>query len=178
MPRLFVGLEIPDIVRMQLGQVGGPLPGARWIDTDDLHLTLRFAGDLGNRQADELVGFLDDIHGPPFELKLTEFGAFGGREPRVIHASADGGPTLDQLQRATDRAARSAGLALEPRPFRAHVTLARLRGTSADVVADFLGSRARLVVEPFPVERFVLYSSRPRVGGGPYVIEHEFALRW
>ena len=176
MPRLFVGLELPDMVRLRLGLVGGPLPGAKWVEPDDMHLTLRFAGDIDNRQADELVGFLDEIDLPRFELTIRDVGAFGGREPRVIWAGAEGGPALDQLQRAVERACRSAGLAPEPRAFKPHVTLARLRGASPDIVARFLGSRLRLAVEPFTVERFVLFSSRPRVGGGPYVAENVFPL--
>jgi RNA 2',3'-cyclic 3'-phosphodiesterase len=176
MPRLFVGLELSEPVRLRLSLVGGPLPGAKWIEPESLHLTLRFAGDIDNRVADELVGFLDEIDMPSFEISIREVGAFGGREPRVIYAGVEGGPALEQLQRATERAARSAGLPPEPRSFKPHVTLARLKGTSPDVVAHFLGSRAGLTIPPFPVERFALFSSRPRVGGGPYVVESVFPL--
>jgi 2'-5' RNA ligase len=176
MPRLFIGLELPEIVRMRLGLVSGPLPGARWIEPEDMHLTLRFAGDMDNRQADELVGFLEGIETEPFEITIREVGAFGGREPRVIFAGTDPNPRLDALQRAVERACRSAGLAPEPRAFKPHVTLARLKGTKPDVVARFLGSRAGLVIGPITVDRFVLFSSKPRVGGGPYVVESVFPL--
>lgn len=176
MPRLFIGLELPELVRMRLGLVRGPLPGAKWIEPEDMHLTLRFAGDIDNRQADELVGFLDDIEMPHFELTVRDLGVFGGRDPRVIWAGADGGQPLEQLQRAVERACRSAGLEPEPKAFKPHITLARLRGASADVVARFLGSRPSLSTAPFTVERFVLYSSKPRVGGGPYLVENVFPL--
>lgn len=176
MPRLFVGLELPEMVRIRLGLVRGPLPGAKWIEPEDMHITLRFAGEVDNRQADELVGFLDGINAAPFEVTVREVGAFGGREPRMIWAGIEGGPQLDQLQRAVERACRATGLEPEPRTFKPHVALARLRGTSPEVVARFLGSRARLAIEPFQVERFVLFSSKPRVGGGPYVVENVFPL--
>ena len=176
MPRLFVGLELPELVRMRLGLVRGPLPGAKWIEAEDMHLTLRFAGDIDNRQADELVGFLDEIDVDRFELTVRDLGVFGGRDPRVLWAGADGGAALDQLQRAVERACRSAGLEPEPKAFKAHITLARLRGAAPDIVARFLGSRLTLAVAPFTVERFVLYSSKPRVGGGPYVVENVFPL--
>ena len=176
MPRLFVGLELPEMVRMRLGLVRGPLPGAKWIDPEDMHITLRFAGDVDNRQADELVGFLDGIQLEPFEVMIREVGAFGGRDPRVIWAGIEAGPELDNLQRAVERACRSAGLAPEPRAFKPHVTLARLKGASPDVVARFLGSRGSLVIGPITVDRFVLFSSKPRVGGGPYVVENVFPL--
>ncbi|MEZ5856104.1 MAG: RNA 2',3'-cyclic phosphodiesterase [Hyphomicrobiaceae bacterium] len=177
MPRLFIGLELPESVRFRLSLVSGPMPGARWIEPDNMHVSLRFAGDVDNRVADELVGFLDDIEVPAFSLVVREIGAFGGREPRIIYAGVDGGPVLEQLQRATERACRSAGLPPETRTFRPHVTLARLKGTSPDIVARFLESRAHLKIEPFEVSRFVLFSSRPRVGGGPYVVENEFPLQ-
>lgn len=176
MPRLFIGLELPEMVRIRLGLVSGPVPGAKWVDPADMHLTLRFAGDIDNRQADELVGFLDEIDVPRFDIAIREVGVFGGREPRVIWAGVDADPHLEQLQRAVERACRSAGLPPEPRAFKPHVTLARLRGANSDVVARFLGSRARLTIQPFPIERFVLFSSKPRVGGGPYVVENVFQL--
>lgn len=176
MPRLFVGLELPEMVRMRLGLVRGPLPGAKWIDPEDMHITLRFAGDIENRQADELVGFLDGIEMTPFQIMIREVGAFGGREPRSIHAGIEASPELDQLQRAVERACRSAGLAPEPRAFKPHVTLARLRGTKPDVVARFLGSRGSLAIGPLTVDQFALFSSKPHVGGGPYVVENVFPL--
>ena len=177
MLRLFAGLEIPEQHRLQLSFVRNPLPGAKWVAAEDLHLTLRFAGDIDNRTAEDFAGFLGQIAQEPFELRLTEVAAFGGREPRIIHAAADGGAALEALQRATERAARSAGLPVEPHSFKPHVTLARLRGTQPEVVARFLGSRRPLMLEPFAVTQFALFSSRPTNGGGPYVIEEVFPLQ-
>lgn len=177
MLRLFAAIEIPETHRLRLSMVAGPLPGAKWIDRDDLHLTLRFAGDIDNRTASDFADMLAGIAIAPFAVRITELGAFGGREPRTIHAVVDGGERLEALQRATDRAARAAGIEAEPRTYKPHVTLARLRGTSSDIVARFLGSRDRLDLEPFTVDRFVLFSSKPKVGGGPYVVEETFDLR-
>lgn len=176
MPRLFVGLELPEDIRERLALVRGPLPGAKWVEPEALHITLRFAGDVDNRTADEFAGFLASIDGDPFELHITGLGAFGGNDPRTIHAEVSGGLALEHLQRACERAARSAGIPPEPKAFSPHVTLARLRHTPAEVVARFLGGRGRLRIAPFEVSRFVLYSSRPRQGGGPYVIEEAYPL--
>ncbi|MBS0241873.1 MAG: RNA 2',3'-cyclic phosphodiesterase [Proteobacteria bacterium] len=176
MPRLFVGLEIPESLRVRLGLIGGPLPGARWIEPAHMHITLRFIGDISNPTADELVGFLDQIDAKAFSLSIRDVGAFGGRDPRIIWAGVEDCEPLMQLQRAIERAARSAGLPPETQAFKPHVSLARLKGTRPDAVARFLGSRSRLALEPFHVERFVLFSSRPHVGGGPYVTENVFPL--
>lgn len=176
MPRLFVGLELPELLCLRLAAVKGPLPGARWIDPDDMHVTLRFAGDVDNRTADELAGFLANIDLDPFDVRVTGLGSFGGNDPRTIHADVDGGLALEHLQKAVERAARSSGLAPEARAFKPHITLARLKGTPPEVVARFLGSRGRFEPVAFRVDRFVLFSSRPRQGGGPYVVEEAFAL--
>lgn len=176
MPRLFAGIEIPIVQRQQLALLSGPLPGAKWVAAEDMHVTLRFAGDLDNHVADDFAEFLAGIEVPPFEMRITELGVFGGREPRLIYAAAEGGAVMEGLQRATERAARAAGLGPEARNYKPHVSLARLRGTPPEAVARFLGSRGKLVLAPFKVERFVLYSSKPKVGGGPYVIEEAYPL--
>lgn len=175
MPRLFTALELPERVRTRLGLIRGPLVGARWVEPENFHITLRFAGDIDNHTADEFAGFLDDIEMEPFDIRISGLGAFGGRTPRVIWAGVEG-DQLDVLQRAHERAARSAGLEPDPQTYRPHVTLARLRGTRPEAVARFLGSRGAVISEPFRVERFVLFSSRPGSGGGPYVPEQTFPL--
>ncbi len=175
MPRLFTALELPERVRTRLGLIRGPLAGARWVEPENFHITLRFAGDIDNRTADEFAGFLEDIEMDPFEVRISGLGAFGGRTPRVIWAGVEG-DQLHVLQRAHERAARSAGLEPDSQTYRPHITLARLRGARPDAVARFLGSRGALISEPFRIERFVLFSSRPGSGGGPYVPEQAFGL--
>ncbi|MEZ5851068.1 MAG: RNA 2',3'-cyclic phosphodiesterase [Hyphomicrobiaceae bacterium] len=174
MPRLFVGLQIPEAHRLRLSLIRGPLPGARWVEPDNFHMTLFFAGDIDNPQADELVKALDQVAWEPFDLRFTELGAFGGNDPRVVWAGLDGGEGLQNLARGVARAARTAGLPPETRKFVPHVTLARLANSRAEAVARFLASRGRLDMPPFPVDRFVLFSSRPNQGGGPYVVEEAF----
>lgn len=176
MPRLFTGLLLPEAVRDRLAFLRGPLPGARWVEPENFHITLRFAGDIDNRMADEFAGFLDEIAVDAFQMRISGLGSFGGRAPRVIWAGVDGGEPLSVLQRAHERAARSAGLEPNSETFKPHVTLARLRGTRPEAVARFLGSRGGLRLDPFVVDRFVLFSARPGSGGGPYVVEQTYPL--
>ncbi len=176
MLRLFAGLEIPEMHRTRLGLLRSPLVGAKWVEPADMHITLRFAGDIDNRAASDLAEFLAGIHLEPFSIRISGLGVFGGREPRVLWSGVESSEALTALQRATERAARSAGLAPEPQNYKPHVTLARLRGTSAEAVASFLGAHPLLDLPPFPVDRFVLFSSRPKTGGGPYVVEDEYPL--
>lgn len=177
MPRLFTGLELPDALRQQLGRLAIPLPGAKWVEPADLHLTLRFAGDIDNRKAGDFADELAQISVPVFSLSLIGLGAFGGNDPHTIWAAVEAGPELEQLARANERAARAAGLPAETRKFKAHVTLARLRGARADQVARVLERHAAYKSSLITIEQFVLFSSRPSTGGGPYAVEEVYPLQ-
>jgi 2'-5' RNA ligase len=174
MPRLFTAIEIPEAIRLHLSLVRAPLAGAKWIEPEDMHITLRFAGDIDGRTADELVDFLAGVRARPFSVTIAGIGAFGGRDPRVLWAGVEAGEPLEALYRANDRAARCAGLEPEGRAFRPHVTLARMRGGRPPAVARFLGENGGLRTQPFTATRFVLLSARPGSGGGPYVVEAAF----
>jgi 2'-5' RNA ligase len=177
MPRLFTAIEIPRALAERLADLRPPLAGAKWIEAESMHITLRFVGDIDNPAAREFHAALGAVDEAAFELRLAGFGAFGGQQPRALWAGVEENPWLAALARANDRAARVAGLAPEKRPFRPHVTLARLRNTRPESVARVLGELGAFRSEPFPVDRFVLVSSRPKTGGGPYVVEDAFALR-
>jgi len=176
MPRLFVGIELPEHICDLISDLEAPLPGVRWLDSDNLHLTLRFIGDIDNRQARELADFLSGIDVDAFEMQLDGLGTFGGKDPRTLWAGVKADASLDALARACERAARSAGLKPEGRSFKPHVTIARLNKPRIEALTRFLTRHGRFRSPPFIVSRFVLYSSKPMVGGGPYVVEEEFPL--
>ena len=176
MPRLFTAIEIPESVGDELLDLQEPLAGAKWIDTDNYHLTLRFAGDIDNRVAQEFAANLSDITTDAFELRITGLGVFGGNDPKSVWAGLDPSPQLDALARAHERAARNAGIPPVKHAFKPHITLARLRYSSPEAVAQFLTRFGGYRSEPFVVRRFVLMSSKPSTGGGPYVIEETFPL--
>ncbi len=176
MPRLFSAVEIPRYIADRLTLLRSGLSGARWIDPENYHLTLRFIGDVDGATARDFTLALSEIEVPPFQLLLNGLGSFGGRKPRAIFAGVAHSETLEALQRATERAAREAGLPPEGRNFKPHVTLARLRGARPDAVATYLEHQGGVAAEPFTVSRFVLYSSRASVGGGPYIVEAAYDL--
>jgi len=177
MPRLFAGLELPPDANDALARLKHPIPGARWLDPHDYHLTLRFFGDIDGRAARDLVDHLAAIDRPIFPVTLKGLGTFGSKEPSALWAAVEASDALNDLQRAVERAARLAGLAPETRGFRAHVTLARLRRPRPEALARFLGHQGGFACAPFVVPRFVLYSAKPHVGGGPYVAEQLFPLQ-
>ncbi|MFZ1104630.1 MAG: RNA 2',3'-cyclic phosphodiesterase [Hyphomicrobiaceae bacterium] len=176
MPRLFTAIEIPEAMRLRLSLLRAPIRGAKWVQAEDMHITLRFAGDIDGRTADDLADLLADVSVPPFTVTISGGGAFGGRDPHVLWAGVEAGPELDALYRANERAARAAGLQPDPRDFRPHVTLARMRRARQADVARFLADNGDLRMEPFLVTRFVLLSARPGSGGPPYAVEAGYTL--
>ena len=176
MPRLFTGLEIPRHVADSLSMMRGGLPGARWIDLENYHLTLRFIGDIDDALARDIAGLLGRVQRRPFELRLDGLTSFGGRKPRAVVASVTAVAPLLELQAEQERLLQRLGLEPEGRKYIPHVTLARLRETSSWQVADYLSARGHFRSAAFEVSRFVLFSSRSSVGGGPYVVEAAYPL--
>ncbi|MEL6920429.1 MAG: RNA 2',3'-cyclic phosphodiesterase [Pseudomonadota bacterium] len=176
MPRLFAAIEIPHQAAMMLSMLKGGLPGARWIDQENYHLTLRFMSDLEHHVADEILDELSGVKRPKFEIGLSGLDAFGGKKPHSLFAQPTGSPDLFDLQAEIARKCRRIGLPPDPRKFTPHVTVARLRKSTPEAVANYLSMRGGFYVAPFKVERFVVMSSRESVGGGPYVIEESYDL--
>ncbi len=176
MPRLFTALEIPRDAAMSLSLLRGGLPGARWIDLENYHLTLRFIGDVEGHTADEIANALDRVRRPAFELQLSGVGQFGGKKPHAIWAGAQPSADLIALQSEIERICQRLRLPADPRKFTPHVTLARLKNVSPESVAHYLSARGNFSAAPFRVGRFVLMSSKESVGGGPYVVEEVWPL--
>ena len=176
MPRLFTGLEIPGDIAAQVSLARGGVPGARWMDPADYHVTLRFVGDVDAGVARDIADTLDEIRRPPVTVRFEGLSWFGGDKPRALVARIRPDPALVELQAEHERRMRRIGLPPETRKYAPHVTLARLRRVGPRAVADYLAARGALDVENFTAERFVLYSSRESVGGGPYVVEAAYPL--
>ena len=149
MPRLFSGIELPEDIKDQLSDLEVPLPGAFWIEEDNLHITLRFAGDIDNRLANEFAEELSRIDVDVFELALEGVHVLGGNDPKILYAGLRASPQLEALARAHERAARSVGLSPETRPFKPHITLARLRNVVIPDLTRFLQAHALLRSRPF-----------------------------
>jgi len=176
MPRLFTALEIPQSAALSLSLLRGGVPGARWIDRENFHITLRFIGDIDHRTADEVVAGLDRVRRQQFDLTLSGTGVFGGKKPHSIWAGVQPTPALMALQAEHERICQRIGLPAEQRKFTPHVTLARLKNARVDDVMHYLTGRGNFSAGPFTVSRFVLMSSRDSVGGGPYVVEEAYPL--
>jgi len=160
----------------QLAVARGGLFGARWLEAEDYHVTLRFIGDVDGRAAHDIAETLGDIRRPKALVRFEGLSWFGGDKPRAIIARVKQDPALMDLQAEQERRLRRIGLEPETRKFIPHVTLARLRGVAQHAVADYLAARGALQAEPFTAERFALFSARDGTGGGPYVVEAAYPL--
>jgi 2'-5' RNA ligase len=176
MPRLFTGLELPDLVASQLALMRGGVVGARWIEPESYHITLRFVGDVDRGVARDIDETLSDIRRPKTLVNFDGLSWFGGDKPRAIVAKVKPEAALMDLQAEQERRLRRIGIEPETRRYTPHVTLARLRGAAQGSVAGYLAARGALIADPFTAERFVLYSSREGSGGGPYVVEAAYPL--
>jgi RNA 2',3'-cyclic 3'-phosphodiesterase len=176
MPRLFTGIEIPPEIGQALASLRGGLPGARWIDPENYHLTMRFIGDVDDATAHEVASLLGRVKRSAFALHMEGLTSFGGRKPRAIVANVASAPLLMEAQAEQERLFQRIGLEPEGRKYIPHVTLARLRASSSRDVAEYLAARGYFRTAAFPVTRFVLFSSRDSVGGGPYIVEEAYPL--
>ena len=176
MIRLFVALDIPSRVREQLTRLQTGVPGARWRTDDQLHLTLRFIGEVDESRAHDIDDALSAIRAPAFDMEIASVGEFGGRNPRALWAGVRANDAIMHLQKKTETALQRLGLEAETRNFTPHVTLATLKNAPRGRVMDFLADHALYASGPFRAGQFVLYSSRLGSSGSIYRPERTYAL--
>ncbi|MGI9498692.1 MAG: RNA 2',3'-cyclic phosphodiesterase [Geminicoccaceae bacterium] len=178
MPRLFVAIDLPDTIKRSLEPLARGLGDVRWMGDDQLHLTLRFIGELDNGQANEIADALALVPGLPFEVKLRGIGHFPPRsEPRVIWTGVERQPELTRLKRRIDRALQQAGLERDRKKYVPHVTLARLRRPPTEAgLATYLMRHSLYQSPSFPVSGFKLFSSWLDSSGADYQGEASYDL--
>ncbi len=169
MMRLFVALPLPVDARAQLSAVQSGLVGGRWIDPQNMHLTLRFIGDVPEPDARDLSLALSEIHAPAFDLSLSGIGHFDRRgNVHSVWARVGKCDGLTHLQAKIESVVVRAGYAPEQRKFTPHITLARLKDTPLERIGPWLEDAGVLSVPPFPVPEFALFQSQLGHGGAKY----------
>lgn len=174
--RLFVGIRPPAEIRDALLDLMEGVDHARWQDDDQLHLTLRYIGEVDTHQADELAERLRLTDTAPFELTVVGTGVFEKKgHAHTLWAGIEPSAELAALQRRIERVCVIAGIEPEHRKYHPHVTLARLN-RSAGPIAPFLARTASFRLPPFPVEAYLLYESTLRPEGSLYEPVVRYAL--
>lgn len=172
MLRLFVGIDLPPELKLSLSTLCSGLPGARWVDAGNYHVTLRFIGEVDEGVASDIDLALARIKAPRFSLSLAGIGSFSGRE---LFVSVEKNDALFHLRDKIERALVRTGLESEGRRFAPHVTLARLKGQNGRLEA-YLQEHGLYRAAPFMVERFSLIASYLTKSGSIYEDQADYRL--
>ena len=175
MLRLFVGINFPPELKLRLSLLCSGLPGAKWVDPGNFHLTLRFIGEIDEDGAADVDGTLSRLRARRFTLQIAGTGVFGDK-PRSLWVGIERSPELVGLRDKIEQALIRVGLPPEPRKFAPHVTLARLRDPPLDKLRDFLTAHARFHADPLPVEGFSLIASFQTKAGSVYEDQADYPL--
>jgi 2'-5' RNA ligase len=168
MHRLFVAIRPPEPIRDLLIDAMDDSPEFRWQDEEQLHLTLRFIGEVERPLADDLAAELGRISAQPFELRIAGTGRFKQRSSGALWAGVEPRGRVTALAAKVERACIAVGLAPERRAFHPHITLARWKGRRTREVASFLELTRGLASDPFEVDEFILLESRLSRHGAHY----------
>ncbi|HEY0411949.1 MAG TPA: RNA 2',3'-cyclic phosphodiesterase [Allosphingosinicella sp.] len=176
MHRLFVGIRPPAPARERLLALMGGVSAARWQGEDQLHLTLRFIGEVDRHVAQDIDAALSGVHHAAFDIALSGIGAFDRRgEPTALWAGVTPQEPVRALHKKVEQALVRAGLEPERRAYLPHVTLARLpRG--AGPIQPLLETSGGASSPPFTVADFCLFESRLTPDGAVYSIVERYSL--
>ncbi len=176
MHRLFVALRPPASTRQLLRTAMGGISGARWQSDDQLHLTLRFIGEVDRHLAEDVHAALGTVHHPPFELALNGIGCFDRRGfPDAVWAGVTPHEQVKALHRKVDAALLRVGIAPDERAFLPHITIARMNRT-AGPIGNLLEEAGGLSSPLFTVESFALFESDLTNEAAVYSVVERYSL--
>ena len=179
MPRLFIALPVPEEISDELVTLQSGVPDARWVQAENFHVTLCFAGEVHGATMRDLEEELGDISGPRFPVAVSGVEQFSsGKQPKALVALVQKNDRLDWLQQKVSTVARNCGITVEHRKFRPHVTLARFSSgaETGHHIAQFMASHSTFQAGPWLADHFALYSSRQNRSGSVYREEAAYDL--
>ncbi len=179
MPRLFVAIDLPDSIKDRITELCSfGLPGVSWVKYEQYHLSLRFVGEVDENSRERIGTALSKVRGASFELVLKGVGVFPQKKtPRVVWTGVEKNESLIQLRNKVEHQLNQIGIQKESRKFHPHLTLGRVKSKKVARIGDYLSHYALFKSEPFPVEEFVLFSSRLTPKGAIYTKEIIYQLR-
>ncbi len=176
--RLFVGLGLPEGLAARLATLEAGLPGAQWVLPENMHLTLRFIGEVTENDAADIDEMLAGISAPGFDLHLQGVGTFGeGHKTRAVWVGLVPSAPLAHLQTKVESACVRGGQPPEGRKFSPHVTLARFNhAADANRLQRFIEGSAMFSAGPWTVDHFTLFESRLGKSGAVYTPLADYEL--
>ncbi len=177
MYRLFVAVDLPEEIREELGAICFGLPGAKWVKVEQIHITLRFIGEVNGGMFRDIREALAEVKGGPFTLQVKGMGTFPpGKKSNVLWAGLEKSGELYQLKKRVDNRLKALGLEPEKRKFSPHIALARLKDTPVNRVSQFLAGHALFSLPEFMVRGFHLYSSMLNSSGAIHRLQATYPL--
>ncbi len=175
MIRVFIGLDLPEDIKRSLGLLKRPVRGAKWVPLENLHLTVRFIGEVSENCLQIIKEELREISFYSFKVKIKDIGHFSAKStPKVIWAGVDPHEEIMELREKIDEALSKVKIPLEKKKYIPHVTLARLRGTNFQEVVEFLQQGMGFFTREFVLGQMILFSSKQKEEGSVYSIEEIF----
>ena len=161
--------SVPADIAQRLAGLGGGVPGANWVPAENMHVTLRYLGELDGMMTDDVCACLAGIAASPFEIAVDGVDHFGSRkEAHVVYAGVQPREPLKRLRDKIEISLQRIGIKADERKYQPHVTLARMRRGNADRVGRFLEANGLLMSQPFRVDAFCLYESARGRDGAIY----------
>jgi len=177
--RIFIALGIPEKIRLELLNLSSSIQGARWLQAEQIHLTLRFIGEVDGSMFQSIRESLESLRFHSFQLKIQGVGHFPPRgEPRVLFAAVRPDEYLFALKEKIDQNLRSCGIPLEGRKFHPHLTLARLKSPPEKQVGIWLQNHVLFELPPFPIKEFELLTSKLTSSGAIYHSENLYTASY
>jgi 2'-5' RNA ligase len=159
--RLFIAIPLPKRVKRKLLDLQQPIDGMRWQSQEQMHLTLKFVGEVDKTTASELRHELDNIVHPDFTMTIAGIGYFPeGKKPKVVWAGIKENENLQELHQKVEGHCEEMGIAPENRSYKPHITLGRTKNTSKRAVTSFINQHKKFTITDTPVSKFVLYESK------------------
>ena len=177
MVRLFAAIYLPSEIRQQVSMLQQGIPGVRWVPPGQLHLTLRFIGNVDRERELCIRSRLAGLLPAPMRLCLKQVGVFpDAGPPRVLWTGVEHSEPLMALRDRLEASLIAAGCEPEQRSFSPHITLARLRDVPRARIIPYLGQHERFSAGPFETAEFHLYSSRLSHEGCTHTVEQTYPI--
>ncbi|MGK7368970.1 MAG: RNA 2',3'-cyclic phosphodiesterase [Candidatus Halalkalibacterium sp. M3_1C_030] len=175
--RLFTAITIPEEVKDKLQALKKPIKGLKWQDKTQMHLTLRFIGEIDERSAQNVNRELEKVSISSFSIELARLGSFPQRgTPKVLWIGVKDNSSLNDLHARIELACRNAGLEPDERSFKPHITIARNKGADGEKVKSYLENHSTPDFEPIKVTDFYLFRSELTPQGAVHHIEKKYNL--
>lgn len=159
--RLFIAVPVPKKVKQGLFALRSPIEGMRWQALGQMHITLKFLGKKNKKFTNELKKRLATITHPSFTISINGMGSFPEyKSPEVVWVGIGKNELLVQLQEKVEQCCQEMGISPENRPYKPHITLARVKDGSKQAIESFINQHEKFSMGDIPVNEFVLYESK------------------